>query len=251
MDLLEGEIIDELSDGKAVNPGTLPLRDHLMHDMGSVLDIKNRICSGGALALCAIARPSGRSRRSAPDYVLLVQERSGRVLNASRRLAVIPKCFHEPIVDYDDDTQIGSTLRREMEEELFGREEVDGTIGAARLADPMHPSKLSDPMRWLMSNEESWRLECTGFGLNLVSGNFEFASLIVIHDEDFWLNHGGHIVANWESDGLRQYSSLDRKRLVELIADPAWSNEGVFALLQRLRRLSQIGSARVDLPNVD
>jgi hypothetical protein len=35
-------------------------------------------------------------------------------------------------------------------------------------------------------------MERTGFGLNLVSGNFEFASLIVIDDE-WWDRLGGQI----------------------------------------------------------
>lgn len=55
-------------------------------------------------------------------------------------------------------------------------------------------------------------MECTGFGLNLVSGNYEFASVIIIDDEEFWLRFGGHIEANWESNCLRQYSSMDRGR---------------------------------------
>lgn len=116
----------------------------------------------------------------------------------------------------------------------------------------MHWSRLSEPMRWLVDNSDQsqWRMECTGFGLNLVSGNFEFASLIVIHDEDFWEQYGGYIAANWESDGLRQYSSLDRERVTKLIGDPAWSNEGVFALLQGIRRLKEVGGDRVDLPTI-
>jgi hypothetical protein len=43
----------------------------------------------------------------------------------------------------------------------------------------MHPSRLSEPMRWLSGTPKAMRTECTGFGLNLVSGNYEFASLIV------------------------------------------------------------------------
>jgi hypothetical protein len=69
-------------------------------------------------------------------------------------------------------------------------------------------------------------MECSGFGLNLVSGNYEFASLIVIDDEGFWC-----IEANWESVGLRLYSSRDWGLLAELIADEWWSNEGLFVLI--------------------
>jgi hypothetical protein len=73
-----------------------------------------------------------------------------------------------------------------MEEELFGRPEIDNTEGDSLTADPMHPSRLSEPMRWLTEQSGRLRMECTGFGLNLVSGNYEFASLIVIDDEEFW-----------------------------------------------------------------
>jgi hypothetical protein len=139
------------------------------------------------VALCAIARPPDKYRGAA-DYVLLIQERSGHVLNATRQLAVIPKGFHEPLTDYRADAQVGATLRREMEEELFGRSDIDSTISRHVAAAPMHPSRLSEPMRWLTGVPDALRMECTGFGLNLVSGNYEFASLIVIDDEEFGIS---------------------------------------------------------------
>lgn len=249
MDLLEGELVDAIAEGRSPRAGALPLRDRLMPDLTTVVDVADRLCCGGALALCAIARPA--SGRRPADYVLLVQERSGRVLNAARRLAVIPKGFHEPLADYRANAQIGMTLHREMEEELFGREDVDSTLAALRNADPLHPSRLSEPMRWLTERDDRMRMECTGFGLNLVSGNCEFASLIVIDDEEFWPQYGGQIVANWESGSLRQYSSLDCDLITELIGDVAWSNEGLFALLQGLRRLAEIGGDRVNLPTIE
>jgi hypothetical protein len=198
--------------------------------------------------LCAIARPS-RSRGEA-DYLLIVQERSGVVLNAARKLAVIPKGFHQPLTDIAEDTPVGATLQREMEEELFGRDDIDNTVAEQRSIDPMHPSRLSEPMRWLTTVVGALRMECTGFGLNLVSGNYEFASLIVIDDEEFWRRYGGQLEVNWESSTVRRYSSLDRNSLTELIAEVAWSNEGLFALLQGLRRLSQIGGNRMNLPPI-
>jgi hypothetical protein len=69
---------------------------------------------------------------------VLVQERSGRTLNAGRRLAVIPKAFHQLLVDFSDDAQISATIEREMEEELFGRPDMDLTTrhGGERQADP-------------------------------------------------------------------------------------------------------------------
>lgn len=250
MDLLEGELLDAIVCDVAPRSGSLPLRDRYLPDLGSVLDMSNRLCAGGVVALCAIARPSD-AYRGAADYVLLVQERSGHVLNAARQLAVIPKGFHEPLADYRSDAQVGATLRREMEEELFGRSDIDSTISRHIVAAPMHPSRLSEPMRWLSETPDALRMECTGFGLNLVSGNYEFASLVVVDDEEFWHRYGGHIEANWESSGLRLYSSLDRELLSELIVDERWSNEGLFALMQGIRRLGELGGKRVNMPTVE
>ncbi len=62
---------------------------------------------------------------------------------------MIPKGFHQPLSDIPGRRTLGATLLREMEEELFGREEMDNTIGEGqRSADPMHPSRLTEPMRW-------------------------------------------------------------------------------------------------------
>jgi hypothetical protein len=254
MDLLENELVDALANSRAVSSGALPLRDHYLPSFQSVITLNQRLCAGGALALFAAARPP-RWRGGRRDYVLLVQERSGRVLNAARRLAVIPKAFHEPLGDFSDDARLSATIEREMEEELFGRFDVDSTAGEHRQADPLHLTRLSPPMRWLMDHSTDdpvpWRMECTGFGLNLVSGNFEFASLVVIEDEGWWAEHGGAIEANWESDSLRRYSTLDREGIDHLMHDATWSNEGLFAFLLGLRRLAETGGDRVDLPRID
>jgi hypothetical protein len=147
LDLLENELIDSLSAGDIGTPQGLPLRSYYLPTASSLMDFNSRICAGGPLALFAIAR-SRRSRKGGrPDYALLVQERSGRVLNSARRLAVIPKAFHQPLVDFSDEAQLSATMERELEEELFGRPEVDSTLGEQRLADPMHEGSLSAPMR--------------------------------------------------------------------------------------------------------
>lgn len=250
VDLLEDELADALIENRGTRSGDLPLRDRHLSDVASVLDFSGRLCAGGVLGLCAIARPADAYRGPA-DYALLVQERSNQVVNAAGRLAVIPKGFHEPLNDVRADARIGASLLREMEEELFGRVEVDSTANVHRAAAPMHPTRLSDPMRWLMAEPDRLRLECTGFGLNLISGNYEFASLVVIEDEEFWSRFGGAIEANWESAGLRLYSSLDSHLIAKLVFDEAWSNEGLFAFLQGLRRLRETGGRRVDLPAIE
>ncbi|GAA2806754.1 transcriptional regulator [Saccharopolyspora taberi] len=249
MDLLEKELIDAIGDGIS-DRLDLPLRDKYLPNIESVLDLPNRLCAGGALALCAIARPSDSYRNQA-DYALLIQQRSGHVLNAARRLAVIPKGFHQPMTDIHADAQLGTTLLREIEEELFGRSDLDSTVDTPRVAAPLHPGRLSEPMQWLTEDPARIRMECTGFGLNMVSGNFEFACLIVIHDDEFWARFGGQIEANWEASGLRLYSTMDHHLVSELLTDEGWSNEGLFALSQGIRRLRELGDERVTLPAIE
>lgn len=251
-DLLETELVDQLSSSTARSNSTsarLPMRDRYLPTISSVFDVSQRSCSGGVLALCAIARPADRDRGPA-DYLLLVQERGQQVLNGVGRISVIPRGFHQPLTDFRADAPIGSTLRRELEEELFHRVDVDNTISDGRVADPMHPNRLSEPMRWLMQAPDRVRFESTGFGFNLLNGNFEYACLTVIDDPEFWVRYGDQIEANWESVTLRQYSSLDERGIHRLIHDEAWCNEGLFALLQGLRRLSRGGAGRVALPPI-
>jgi hypothetical protein len=140
----------------------------------------------------------------------------------------VPKSFHQPMTDYQADARITTTLRRAMEREMFGRQDAGALIGR-QAADPMHPARLSEPMRWLTATPGRMRAEVTGFGFNLVSGNYEVASLVTIEDEEFWTTHGGEIQAGWESASLRIVSSRDTDSIAQILADPAWSNEGLFA----------------------
>ena len=84
-------------------------------------------------------------------------------------------------------------------------------------------------MRWLLDRRhtDAFRLECVGFGINMVSGNFEFPCLILIDDEEWWARYGGQVEANWEMERIRRYSSRDAAGLQALIIDPRWSNEGL------------------------
>lgn len=114
MDLLERETLDAIADARPDGPGALPLREHYLPNMDTVTNLGARLCAGGPLALFAAARPGSRFGRGGADYVLLVQRRSNRVLNSAGRLAVIPKSFHEPLVDFCDDAQLSATLEREQ-----------------------------------------------------------------------------------------------------------------------------------------
>lgn len=252
-DLLEVELVDALANGArprradSHGPARLPMRERYLRDVDFALDLAGRHCVGGAEALLAIARPD------ADDYMLLAQERSTRVLNLTGRLAVIPKAFHQPTIEPGRETGLATTLTREFEEELLGREDLEMLIDARR-ADPLHDAIRSEAMQWLDERRTTGaiRIDCTGFGINMLTGNYEFSCLVVIDDPNWWKTFGHLVGANWEALRLRRYSTKDTDGLTALAVDPTWSNEGLFAFLQGLRRLAHVGDpGRLALPAVE
>ncbi|MGH8932842.1 MAG: helix-turn-helix domain-containing protein [Egibacteraceae bacterium] len=259
MDLLETELVNRLATAgpqllEDIDP-PLPLRDAYLPTLTSALGLSDRLCVGGPVALLAVARGGTRRSQRQPDFVLLIQERSARVLNVTGKLAVVPKAFHEPTVELAEEASLSASLERELEEELLGRHDLEYlSENSYRRADPFHPDRLSEPMRWLLERRgtDAYRIECLGFGINMLTGNYEFPCLIVIDDEEWWARYGGHVQANWEIARIRSYSSRDTAGLQALTADPRWSNEGLFAFLEGLRRLGQLDTgSRVAVPTID
>lgn len=244
-DLLERELLHAI---RADTPSQLPLRDALLPDVQSVVDTGHRLCAGGIGGLLALARPE--SRHHPADFIFVVQQRSSRVLNVADRLSVMPKAFHQHLVSPVDEVSVGTTLRRELEEELFGREDVDESRGRSKLAlNPYHGQALTEPMKWLTETDGA-TYQCTGAGLNLLTGNFEFACLIIVPDERFWDQFSGNCVPNWEAQGINRISSSDPAQLELLITDPRWTSEGLFAFVQGLTMLQQQYPRRVKLPDI-
>ncbi len=258
MDLLETELVDALARanrGDGDGREALPLRDVYLPTVASALAFNDRLCVGGPVALLAAARAGTRHGQREPDYVLLVQERSARVLNVTGRLAVVPKAFHGPTTEAAEEAHLSASLERELEEELLGREDLEQVSERSfRHVDPFHADQLSEPMRWLVERRQTdaYRVECVSFGINMVTGNYEFPWLIVIDDKEWWERYSGQIEANWEMARIRRYSSRDTAGLQALATDPRWSNEGLFAFLEGLRRLAELDNvSRVALPEIE
>jgi hypothetical protein len=240
-DLLEDELVNSLTRRSP----WLPLRSLYLPSAEMALEPGRRLCVGGPVCLTAIARPAG-------DFALIVQQRSSRVVNVAGRLAVIPKAFHQPIVDASGEVLVSATVERELEEELLGRLDLEPMGAAAgRRVAPHHELALSEPAAWLRANPDRWALECTAFGINLVTGNYELSCLLVIDDEEWWKKYGHRVEANWEAKRLQTWSSTDTAAIAGLVADPRWSNEGLFAFLEGLRRLAIRSPERSRVPTIE
>jgi hypothetical protein len=244
-DLLETELRHLLEKGpRGDRVAKKPLRDAWLPTVERGLAFGERVCVGGTVCLVAIA--------DGTEYHMLVQERSSRVVNVAGALAVIPKAFHQPLVDPFGETRISTTIEREMEEELLGRPDLEQrSLDSSLKAAPLHPMNASAPMQWLHEHPDAWRMECTGFGINMVTGNYELSCLVVIHDPTWWADFGYLIGANWEAAKIHRCSSVDGDGLERLVSDPRWSNEGLFAFLEGMRRLAELDPGRVRAPVVE
>ena len=241
-DLLGRELVDAMVGRRPGSSLQLPLRDAYLPSLAAARDYASRLCVGGTPCLLAIARED--------DYALVVQERSARVLNAAGRLAVVPKAFHQPLSE--DRPWLSATITRELEEELFGRQELDQLCpDERRLLAPAHHSMMTPPMRWLDDHPGALRLFLTAFGTNMLSGNYEASCLVLIDDATFWEDFGGTLRANWEVGQIRLYSSRDTEGLTRLLSDPRWSDEGLFAFIEGLRLLAKRAPARARPPGIE
>jgi hypothetical protein len=242
-DLLATELLGSLTAPPGSSPAPLLAREHYLPSLGSAFAFGERTCAGGPVCLLAIAREE--------DYLVVVQERSDKVLNAAGRLAVVPKAFHQPLTE-EDETRLSTTLNRELEEELLGRLELDQiSPEARRRLFPGHTSALTEPMRSLAEHPGAYQLFCTAFGVNLLSGNYEVACLALIEDPAWAASYGQALQTNWEVGGTHCYSSLDAEGLFSVLSDPRWTDEGLFAFVEGLRLLAKHAPGKVKLPSIE
>lgn len=238
----EGLVIDELAHALAKSnrdvgavirnsSSLLPIRTQVLPDASSFLTLSKRICAGGITMLFAMKNPAG-------GYEFAVQRRSAVVADGHGMLTVVPRAFHQAMIDRFRELRPSFSALREIYEELLGGEEVERGTRNIR-----HDFFLNDlPMRWFQENTSEYTFEYTSLGLDLVSGNYSFGMLLAIHDPNFWTQYSSLMKYNWESEerGCWFRSTNDEDAFVQLIGDTSWTGEGIFALVQGLRRLGEL-----------
>ncbi len=224
----------------------MPLRTQILPDGAGLADFDNRVCSGGVLTLLAIARPKPHN-----DFVVLAQRRSAAVSDSPGLLSVIPTAFHQPSVlphfrAMASDVAPSATMYRELFEEVLGGREVEL---ADQDLESMWFVEESKPLRWLRERPDSYLAHCVGLGINLLSGNYEIGTMLVIHDPRFWRAFERVLRPNWEVANLIRCSTRPgagahpRRGLSGLIrATDQWTSEALMVLVEGLA--SSSGNSR-------
>ena len=128
--LLEDELIDALISTKGdidkIISNThkyLPIRNELIPDLNLLLNFQERFCAGGIGVVLAFARGEPDN-----DFIIPVQSRSKKVSDGRNQLAVIPKAFHQPLLENKAEVNVYWTSFRELYEEVFHGIEVEKEI---------------------------------------------------------------------------------------------------------------------------
>jgi hypothetical protein len=232
-----GLLEDELRDSLALHEGNierimhepsraLPVREALLPNVRALTSFSSRICAGGAGTLFAMAR-----REPHNDFIFPVQTRSDKVADGRGLLAVLPKGTHAYGVDPLAEVGIESTIYRELAEEIYGEKEAEGY--GTRLKHDWY-FKLPG-LGYFREHEGAFTNEIVGFGLNSLSGNFEFS---------------GEMKGMWEYTKVELVSTKNPARIQQLLMEGNWASESVFHLVEGLIRLHEIEPRRVDLPDI-
>lgn len=248
--LVVDELVDALSkydfsvDKVLANANSLlPVRNRVLPDGQSLLNFRERICAGGITMVFAMPRPKPYN-----DFIFPIQQRSASVADGQGMLSIIPRGFHESLTDQQKDVAPSISCYREVYEELFGGKEVEKHTERLR-----HDWFFGErQMRWFIDHKESYELICTCFGVDMVSGNYQFGTVLIIHDEEYWDTFGREMEANWEGKErtTRIISTKDSAAVEKLIKQGNWTGEGLQTLCEGLFYLKKKYPRRLSLPNI-
>ncbi len=217
----------------------LPKRVLWLGSLNDLLSVHKRICLGGANVLFAI-------RTSENCTVLIIQRRSRYVSDEPGSISVVPKFFHESLIDPWDEVDIKYSFYREVYEELFSGEDKPRKT---RYISPTFYLDLCEPVRELY---ESNYLELfpTSCAWDLLRGNYHFAYTAYVRDPDWWQRHKNKIRVNWEVDNsVEPVVRLSNGKLLSTLIDRQdWAPEAYYSFIEGLRALAS--HYPEDFPNV-
>jgi len=244
----------------------MPLREKLLPTSKTVAQFPNRLCAGGTNILLAFRTPNR------DDYMFFIKQRSASVSSGRLVQSLIPSGMHQPSTWFvtREETSIGATVYREMDEELFGGDEPNPDDKGIQ---PLQFMSLPH-IAWFRENPKAFTLEIVSFGLNLVDGTFEFGVLLAIHDPSYWakcadqestddwrLKPNFEVIRDIEGDFYTHdtkrlaafktqapFFTNDTSRLVSVMTGRQCADVSLIALIEGLRRLHTLQPGRVKLP---
>jgi hypothetical protein len=216
----------------------LPRRAKFLPSVEALLAFEARIVAGGPAVLFV-------ARLSDQDFGIVVQRRSYQVSDELGALSVVPKAFHQPMIDPSAEAVLEKTVYRECYEELFGGEEQHGYV------DPEFYLAKCEAVRELRDPKIS-SLQPLGLVWDLSRGNYHPLYCLFVRSKDWWDRHHSAIRLNWEVDPeLRPMVRLgDLCAVSALLHRQNWAPESYVALVEGLRWLATESEVRDSLSDI-
>ena len=219
-----------------------PLREQFLPSINEIFKIGERMCVGGIAVFFAMARSEPYN-----DFVFLIQIRSDKVGECQNMISLIPRAFHQPMINEYQELNVFWTVYRELFEELLEGEEV--TKGVTRVFHDWYIEECN-PLKLLYEGKSKNAMECITFGFNPLPGNYDIGVSWIVEDTDFWEIYGRKMRGNWEAKGVKIISSKDSKIIADLLTDPQWTSEVLLVLSESLLALKAKYPDKVDLPEI-
>lgn len=243
-ELAQALVNADLDVAKVIVDDELPRRRRYLPPSVALRNFDSRTSLAGVNVLCAFARAAPHN-----DFVMIIQRRSISVSTRQGALSVIPAGIHQAMTTPEEEVNLSRTIMRELFEEVFGGEEIDG--GTTRLRSDWY-EKASKPMRWLYKHAGAWSLILTGAGMSLLTGSLTFSALLVVRDQYFWERFSPQMRTNWESScGQSPLVSTGDAGLADLLRRPDLTDYSLQALTEGLLVLRELDPDRVRIPALD
>ena len=227
----------------------LPKRNRFLGSLDAFLNFSTRLCVGGVTVLFA-------ARTEDNDIDIILQRRSLHVSDEPGSFTVIPRAFHQPVINPLKEVDVPTTIYRECYEELFGGE-----------AEPDQRRHISSHYfltqcpgvaeLYVGQNGKNHYLQPLGIVWDLVKGTYAIAYCLYVHDPEWWQKYQHGIRVNWEVDTkVEPVVRLSQTNLIHnLIQRREWAPEAYFTFIEGLRWLAQnekkLANIKSILPQLD
>jgi hypothetical protein len=251
--LLEDEVFEALTSSRGQTAAilqnrvsTLPIRNILLPKISHLGNIHNRISAGGLACVVAIARGAPYN-----DYCIPLQLRSQKVAEGRGVYTGSLQGWHQPTTaSPQKEVEIYWSVLRELFEEAFGGEEAEGSSRRLRHDWYLDECPGAAYVHNNHDNSEAVTLEFLGIGMNALTGTYDCAILLAIHDLNYWNTYSSALRRNWEAKHMITLSTRNVSPDLDTRLAEGWLDQGMFGLSQGLLRLRQIDPQRVVLPDL-
>lgn len=219
----------ELYDAVAKHaPNRTPIRKIYMPNTQAICDFKRRICLGGVNVVLAM--------KTKDKFNIILQVRSGDVADSRGEIAIVPKGFHQPLMEefpYES-MNFKNSIYRELAEECFGHdlEQNDTYIDAYEYFK--NCNGVGEVLNGLENKNSNFSLHLTRFGFNSITGNYALNALLVIQDPRYHTENIQNIRKNFEAKSFIQCDITDPSTLAHYLDDRRWNDDSIVAFCDAL-----------------